>query len=333
MSSEDDYTSSLSGTESDEDLAAELAAAQLPVGSAQQADVPPQKRPHIYNTAGLLERLEDIAWVADAPWDETQTITGVDPEQVEDVDDDLTRELSFYNQALSASQQAIQKFQAADVPWLRPPDYYAEMVKSDDHMAKVKQQLLYEQNQLQAAEERRKQRDGKKFQKAVHAERIKEKAQSKKRDIENVSRMRRNRARSGYQGDFDVDAALAEDNAFDRQSKPAMRPGDRIRPDDRKVSKKRKAKDEKFGFGGPKRRGKQNDADSAANMDGFRQGRFSETPRGRGGRGGSRGGRGGGRGGRSGGFSRGGGAVRGGRDKRGKPNRPGKARRESMRSG
>lgn len=47
------------------------------------------------------------------------------------------------------------------------------------------------------------------------------------------------------------------------------------------VSKKRKAKDEKFGFGGPKRRSKQNDADSAANMEGFRQGRFSE-PRGRG---------------------------------------------------
>ena len=35
---------------------------------------------------------------------------------------------------------------------------------------------------------RRKQREGKKFQKAVHVERLKEKAQAKKRDIENVSR-------------------------------------------------------------------------------------------------------------------------------------------------
>ena len=57
-------------------------------------------------------------------------------------------------QALQASQEAIRKFEAAGQPWLRPPDYYAEMVKSDDHMAKVKQQLLYEQNQLEATEER-----------------------------------------------------------------------------------------------------------------------------------------------------------------------------------
>lgn len=35
---------------------------------------------------------------------------------------------------------------------------------------------------------RRKQREGRKFQKAVHAERLKEKAQSKKRGIENISR-------------------------------------------------------------------------------------------------------------------------------------------------
>lgn len=89
--------------QSDEDLAAELAATRLPAADLQGAGALPQQRPHIYNTAGLLERLEDIAWVADAPWDETQTITGTDPEQVEDVDDDLTRELSFYNQVHSCA--------------------------------------------------------------------------------------------------------------------------------------------------------------------------------------------------------------------------------------
>ena len=49
-------------------------------------------------------------------------------------------------------------------------------------------------------------------------------------------RMRRNRARSGYAGEFDVDAALAEEAAFapSRQQKPP-KPGERIRPDERKV--------------------------------------------------------------------------------------------------
>ena len=47
---------------------------------------------------------------------------------MENVDDDIARELGFYNQALAAAQAAIQKFEEAGTPWLRPADYYAEMV-------------------------------------------------------------------------------------------------------------------------------------------------------------------------------------------------------------
>ena len=57
-------------------------------------------------------------------------------------------------QALGAAQQAIRKFEAASTPWQRPLDYYAEMVKSDEHMAKVKQQLMHEQEQMEAVEQR-----------------------------------------------------------------------------------------------------------------------------------------------------------------------------------
>lgn len=34
-----------------------------------------------------------------AAWDEALVITGEDPSMVEDIDDDLSRELAFYNQA------------------------------------------------------------------------------------------------------------------------------------------------------------------------------------------------------------------------------------------
>lgn len=62
--------------------------------------------------------------------------------------------LSFCLQALAAAQNAIRRFEKAGTPWQRPPDYYAEMVKSDDHMAKVKQQLMHETQQMEAVEQR-----------------------------------------------------------------------------------------------------------------------------------------------------------------------------------
>lgn len=42
------------------------------------------------------------------------------------------------------------------------------------------------------------------------------------------------------------------------------------------MGKKREAKNDKYGFGGRKRLGKQNDASSAADMDSFKQGRFED---------------------------------------------------------
>ena len=46
----------------------------------------------------MHEKLEDIGWTSEAAWDETLMITSNDAAQVDDVDDDLARELSFYNQ-------------------------------------------------------------------------------------------------------------------------------------------------------------------------------------------------------------------------------------------
>jgi len=61
---------------------------------------------------------------------------------------------SRHSQALEAAQTAIERFEAAGLAWQRPTDYYAEMVKSDEHMAKVKEQLLFEKQQIEAAEQR-----------------------------------------------------------------------------------------------------------------------------------------------------------------------------------
>ena len=68
--------------------------------------------------------------------------------------DDMARELAFYHQGAAAAHAAIQHFEEAGASWRRPPDYYAESVKSDGHMSKVKEQLMYEQKLIEEAEQR-----------------------------------------------------------------------------------------------------------------------------------------------------------------------------------
>ena len=179
-------------------------------------------------------------------------------------------------QGLAAAREAVGKFEASGTPWLRPPDYYAEMVKSDDHMQRVKAQLMHEQTNLEAAEDRvrtaclrqgrtgaeggtasvggntaclhaarramqwqvwsqqaaaaihaaaaarhrcmpeccqlcrRKQREARKFSKAVQAERVKEKAQARKAGVDALTRLRKQRQRQGFAG---APSTLHEDAA------------------------------------------------------------------------------------------------------------------------
>ena len=49
---------------------------------------------------------------------------------------------------------AVARFSGAGLAWRRPADYYAEMVKSDEHMARVKEQLIYEKQQIETGEAR-----------------------------------------------------------------------------------------------------------------------------------------------------------------------------------
>lgn len=72
--------------------------------SSDEGDVPGgAARRHIYNAEALHEKLEDIAWVEEQPWEEGLVVTAAAPTRVDDVDDDLQRELAFYNQVWAAA--------------------------------------------------------------------------------------------------------------------------------------------------------------------------------------------------------------------------------------
>lgn len=119
------------------------------------------------------------------------TISTAKAVEVDDIEDDLKREAAFYKSATLGVKQAIIQLDHSKVPYRRPTDYYAESVKPDAHMAKVKQVLLNEKKRVQDIEERKRQREVKKFAKSVHSERVKEKAKKKRDLLDKIDTLKR----------------------------------------------------------------------------------------------------------------------------------------------
>ncbi|KAF7791505.1 hypothetical protein EIP86_002521 [Pleurotus ostreatoroseus] len=241
-------------------------------------DAVPRQKIEIDNKIAL-ERIHDIIKLDPSiPWTETLTVTY--PETIDvDVDDDLNRELAFYKQALHCAQTAKTLAAKHNFPFTRPSDYFAEMVKSDSHMERIRQRLLDESATIKRGEEKRKEREGKKFGKQVQMEKLKERERSKKDMEERLKGLKRKRkgALDGAQGGDDFDVAV-EDAIADRPSK-------RARGGDAAGGKhtSRQSRDKKFGFGGAGRRSKQNTKASTDNFEPRGAGKL-----GKGGRGGKR---------------------------------------------
>ncbi|KAK0203015.1 eukaryotic rRNA processing protein EBP2-domain-containing protein [Desarmillaria ectypa] len=255
-------------------------------------DVVPRQKIEIDNQAALARIRESIQLDTSLPWTETLVLSY--PETIDvDVNDDLNREVAFYKQALHGANAGRALAAKHKFPFTRPSDYFAEMVKTDAHMERIRQRLLDESSGIKKSEDKRKEREGKKFGKQVQIEKLKERERSKKDMEERLKGLKRKRK--------DVlDNPNADDDAFDVAVEDAIsdRPAKRGRG-----GLSRQSRDKKFGFGGGDRRSKQNTRESTDNFEsGSRKGSFRGS--GRGGRGGRSGGDGrGGRGGRGGGSS------------------------------
>ncbi|KAK9705761.1 hypothetical protein RND81_07G079800 [Saponaria officinalis] len=230
----------------------------------------------IYNKDGILEKLNEIRWPEDVEWIHTLAID-IDLDQEVDVNDDLARETAIYTQALHGTREAYAKLESRGQPYLRPSDYYAEMVKSDTHMEKVKKKLLVEKKELEEQEQRRKDRENKRFAKQVQAEKQKERSKDKKEQIESVKKWRKQREKSGFADNKDEMGLSFEDgSAFNKKGKKptGVSPGDRSGGKGRFGMKGKKGsdknkKDSKFGFGGRKGMKKQNTAETTSDLRGF----------------------------------------------------------------
>ncbi|KAI8375944.1 eukaryotic rRNA processing, partial [Radiomyces spectabilis] len=140
-----------------------------------------------------MTRITEDFKLKNLPWIETMTLTSSEPIVLADVHDDMARELAFYQQALEAAKIARDRFKEADVPFSRPDDYFAEMLKSDEHMAKVRQRLLDEDAKLKASEDAKRQRELKKFGKKVQVEKQLERQKQKADMLEKIKLLKRSK--------------------------------------------------------------------------------------------------------------------------------------------
>lgn len=240
------------------------------------------------NDAALLLKLkeltDDTSPDADAAWLETLAVTG-DPLGLDDSEQDLKRELALcvpnappsppecppqcalcfarsYNQALAGVKTAQQRLDKLGVPHVRPDDYFAEMLKTDKHMLKIKRRMVNQQQEIISAEERRKSKANKKFGKQVQRETLVARQQQKKRDIAQVTALRK--SSKGKSGTTDFDLELDGDGAGapgGKRQKTAGGPS----------AGKREWKNQRFGKAG-KRGDKKNSSESTDDLRGFNRG-------------------------------------------------------------
>ncbi|KAF7846369.1 hypothetical protein BT93_L4493 [Corymbia citriodora subsp. variegata] len=238
------------------------------IASEDKGDIIPHQRLTINNTAALLRAYKSIALPSKLPFSENQVVMTDAQVEIEDVDDDLNRELAFYKQSLEAVTRARALLRAEGVPFSRPADYFAEMVKSDEHMGKIKQKLVDEAASKKASADARRQRDLKKFGKQVQVAKLQERDRSKRETMEKINLLKRKRqgADIGNAKEDDLFDVALEDAATTAKKDRSERrgPGGAGGP-----KMKRQKRDEKFGYGGKKRFGKSNDAKSSADTSGF----------------------------------------------------------------
>jgi rRNA-processing protein EBP2 len=158
-------------------------------------DIIPHQRLTINNTAALTTALKRIALpLKTMQFTDHQTLTTSAPVEIPDVSDDLKRELAFYQQSLTAVEEARRLIKKEGAPFSRPTDYFAEMVKADEHMAKIKAKLIEAAASKKASAEARKQRDLKKFGKQVQVQKLQERQKEKTATLEKIKVMKRSKS-------------------------------------------------------------------------------------------------------------------------------------------
>ncbi|GAC98399.1 rRNA processing-related protein [Pseudozyma hubeiensis SY62] len=225
------------------------------------------QRIKINNESALTRIYNDIRLDAPSsssklPWIETMRITYPTSisSLVTDPENDLERELAFYKQALHAAVEGKKLILASGTPFSRPSDFFAEMVKTDEHMERIRQKLLDESAAIKASEAAKKQRELKKFGKKVQVEKLQERIRNKKELASKIQGLKRKHGALDEDAEeFDVRLEEAIGGTGSGGDAKKTQKG---RPASGKSKMPRTARDAKYGFGGKKKYSKSNTAES-----------------------------------------------------------------------
>ncbi|XP_063403488.1 probable rRNA-processing protein EBP2 [Mytilus trossulus] len=219
---------------------------------------------YINDVAGMKSKLDELKskldWIErlDTTSEPAPAQPGTEIQGGDDIHNDFRREMLFYRQAQATVLSAIPKLHKMGIKTKRPEDYFAQMAKTDDHMKRVRERLLHKQLSIEKSEKAKKLRELRKYGKKVQQEVLLKRQKDKKEMMEAVKKYRK-----GQKNKLDFLDDLEKPGSTKKQG------GKQTDKKEVRSNKKREYKNKKFGFGGQKKRGKQNTSDSARDMSDF----------------------------------------------------------------
>eukprot|EP00126_Sphaerothecum_destruens_P005828 Sdes_comp19068_c0_seq1m9671 len=219
-------------------------------------------------------------------WLEKLDVDSLNPCVLDNVEDDFKREDLFYQQALEAALLGKKRLESMGIQTERPADFFAEMIKSDDHMRKVRQNILDQKLAVERSEKVKKIREMKKFGKQVQTEILKNRQKKKSQDLDAIKKYRTTNSNKlgmlkddqDFQIQIDetnsrkrknVDDSKNSDEKMNHQQERKKQKSNIDENASKKSNSKRLKKNQKYGFGGKKRGSKRNDSKSSSDMKKF----------------------------------------------------------------
>ncbi|GAM23967.1 hypothetical protein SAMD00019534_071420 [Acytostelium subglobosum LB1] len=226
----------------------------------------------INDRAGLTQKLQEFRLMVGGkvPWVHTLAVTAKKPLDCQNIHDDFAREMSFYKHTMDSVLLCEKLCKDNKLPVERKPDYFAEMVKSDQQMYKIKAKLTEDRKRIEKADIIRQKRQTKKFGKQIQVQKAQDRQKEKTQQLDAVKNWRKNREKGNVSDDFSIDL-IEKKEEDDKRKRSGSVGGDNKRKRDTLPTKgaKRTAKDEKYGFGGKKRHAKSNTRESTNNTKAF----------------------------------------------------------------
>ena len=106
-------------------------------------------------------------------------------------DDDIKRELIFYNIAKENAIKEMIELKKLGEKLNRPDDYFVEMLKSDEQMMKVKKQIINEQQYIKRFEAKKQKMQNIKFAKTMKDFQNKERSSFKRQTLEGIEKWKK----------------------------------------------------------------------------------------------------------------------------------------------